>query len=551
MVRTDPWPILYDKILRVGDPTHNVGIATLWSERDLIKDVLDPKEFNVIGNLYSAAGINHVIRNVFANPSIRYIVMWGMDMSGSGTSFVNFMKQGVDESNKIIGARGEIEKEIPKEAIDKFRISIELIDMRRKTKEEVAEFIKTLPAKEPFANGPQVFPASEPEVKYMPSEQVGFRVSGKTVAQTWLKILNTINSYGRIKTTRYASTNEIKEILNLTAVVTDEDIDNVYFPEYLPFSTAELLSYYPEWMTARRLPDMAYNYGERLRDHNGVNQIENIKRLLADRPDSKKMLAVTVKVNDDWSRVNNGDTPCLTQIVCGVQDSKFFLTAHFRSHDMFHGWPRNLFAARKMQKEIADSAGYPLGPCMTISHSAHIYSDDWKTMQELLDKYYLKELGYSPTQHFQEDPRGNWLIETDETTKQIVAKLYTPDMQTQLKIFHGPTAKSVYWQIFDWDLVNLPSHAVDMGCELQKAEIALRLGIPYQQDRPLNFSSLKQETPSSGNILSGEIKLPAQEKIEPEVKQEIVASRIEVQTKSENPTPSKSLEDELKDILGL
>ena len=69
-------------------------------------------------------------------------------------------------------------------------------------------------------------------------------------------------------------------------------------------------------------------------------------------------------------------------------------------------------------------------------------------------------------------------------------------MQTELKIFHGPNAKALYWQIFDWDLVSLPSHAVDLGCELQKAEIALRVGIPYQQDRPLNFSPVLKERAS-------------------------------------------------------
>ena len=559
MNRTETWPILYEKILRVGNPDHYVGVATLWSERDLIRDILDPKEYCAIGNLYSAAGINHVIRNVWANPSIRYIVMWGMDMSSSGSAFVNFMKNGIDDNRQIIGSRGEIEKEIPLVAVNKFRESIELLDMRRKTREEIAAFVKTLPYKPPFATKPEVFPASEPDVKFLPSEQVGFRVAGKTVAQTWLKIVNTINNYGRIKTTRYASTNELKEILNLTAVVTDEDSDSVYFPEYLPFSKAELLAYYPEWMTARRLPDMAYNYGERLRDHNGIDQIENIKKLLQTRPDSKKMIAVTPKVSEDWSKVNNGDTPCLTQIVCGVQDSKFFLTAHFGSQDMFHGWPRNMFAARKMQKEIADSAGYPLGPCVTITHSAHIYSDDWKTMQELLEKYYLKELGYSPTMHFQEDPRGNWLVDTDEKTKQIVAKLFTPDMQTQLKIFHGPTAKAVYWQIFDWDLVNLPSHAVDLGCELQKAEIALRLGIPYQQDRPLNFTSLKNPTPvilggseESNTSKEGVIYVSKKKEENKQIASKVSKpSPTSPEATRDVATLRKSLQDELKEILGL
>src|SRR3990167_10137519 len=105
MNQSNPWPFLYGKILRVGDPNHCVGIATLWSERDLIKDVLSPQDYCVIGNLYSPAGINHIIRNTFANPALRYLVMWGMDMSGSGSALTNFFKNGIDEAHQIKGAK--------------------------------------------------------------------------------------------------------------------------------------------------------------------------------------------------------------------------------------------------------------------------------------------------------------------------------------------------------------------------------------------------------------------------------------------------------------
>ena len=212
---------------------------------------------------------------------------------------------------------------------------------------------------------------------------------------------------------------------------------------------------------------------------------------------------------------------------------------------------------------------------------------DGTQYQELLEKYYLKELGYSPTMHFQEDPRGNWLVDTDEKTKQIVAKLFTPDMQTQLKIFHGPTAKAVYWQIFDWDLVNLPSPCIlhhrrrrrvmhqpaddasmdqmlldnllDIGHELQKAEIALRLGIPYQQDRPLNFTSLKNPTPvilggseESNTSKEGVIYVSKKKEENKQIASKVSKpSPTSPEATRDVATLRKSLQDELKEILGL
>ncbi len=174
------------------------------------------------------------------------------------------------------------------------------------------------------------------------------------------------------------------------------------------------------------------------------------------------------------------------------------MTVHVRSQDMFHGWPRNMFAARKMQKEIADAGGYPMGKLAMVTHSAHMYADDWATAQELLDKYYIKETAqYKPGFHFQEDQRGNWLVDIDWENKLILAKLMTADMATELTLFHGKTAKEVIKQIGEWEILTLPSHALDFGAELQKAEIALNYDLrDWKQDRAINFERQKVESPS-------------------------------------------------------
>ncbi len=486
--RTEKWPILYENILRVGDPDQSVGVVTLWTERDVIKDSLEKKDFAAVGNLYSPAGINHMMRNIFANPHIKHLIMWGADMSGSAASLRNFFEKGIDDNYKIIDAAGEIEKEIPRQAVEEFRKQVELIDMRGKPKEDVVAKVKTFKKEKPFREQAEVFPAAEKLVKTWPSEQVSFRVEAATVAQTWLKVLNKITKYGRVKSTRYATTNELKELLNLNAVVTDEDPENEYFPEYLAFTPQELKAYYPEWLTARRIPGMAYNYGDRMRNMDGINQIEEIKKLLQTRPDSKKMIASLYNVKVDWGAANTGDTPCITQVICGVQDKKLFMTVHVRSQDMFHGWPRNMFAARKMQKEIADSAGYPMGKLSMITHSAHMYSDDWKTAEQIVEDWYIKEAHHKMGYRFDEDPRGNWLIEIDREAKQIVAKLMMPDMSAQLAIFHGRTAEEVAYQIGDWELITMTSHAQIIGIELAKAQMAMEQGLIYRQDRPLDVN---------------------------------------------------------------
>jgi thymidylate synthase len=252
-----------------------------------------------------------------------------------------------------------------------------------------------------------------------------------------------------------------------------------------------------------------------MRTYFKIDQIAQIKKLLKRRPFSKKAIAITYDVFKDWQEVDTGDTPCLTQVLARISNGRLFLTCHFRSQDMFHGWPRNAFALRKVQKDIADYLELSMGSLVIITHSAHMYADDWKTADQILKDSYLKELKYAPRYpHLVLDPRGNWLIDVEYDAAlapeqfyaapahthavknlpiqgKIVAKHYPDErMSVADMVIEGRTAKEVYWQIVDWETMNLPSHIFSIGEELAKAEIALRLGLEYKMDSPLDFSRI-------------------------------------------------------------
>lgn len=500
------WPILYKQVIHVKDPANPVGVVVMWTERQVVADMLKSENYCAIGNLYSSAGISAMIRNVYANPHIRKIVLWGADLSRSGQALMALMENGVDENFFIIGdeKKGQIEKEIGKEAIDLFRKSVEVINLRGKS---VSDFVGTIGSlgdlkSKPFTT-PKIFSTTRPKPFTFPSEQIGFRIHGSTAATTWLKILQNILRYGRNKTTRYTQENELKELLNVMAVVYNEDPDKPYLPHYFPFTEKDLATYYPQVLSAKQIPGIAYTYGQRLRNHDGVDQIRNIIDLIKTRPFSKKMVAFTANVKEDWSVVNKGDTPCLTQILVSIQDGKLFMTTHFRSQDMVHGWPRNVFSLRKLQKLIADESGYPMGVFVMITHSAHIYSDDYALVEKIVSENYDKELGYTSRQMFEEDPRGNIVIDIEESNQvgrptkyaqksknyEIVVKLYAPNGGLLLKEWRGKTAMEVYIDMVNiGDYLVLPSHLIYIGTELQRAEYAIKTGqvAKFSQDPAAN-----------------------------------------------------------------
>ena len=82
------------------------------------------------------------------------------------------------------------------------------------------------------------------------------------------------------------------------------------------------------------------------------------------------------------------------------------------------------------------------------------------------------------------DPRGFFVIAVERALGEIVVRHYDPD-NSPAHVVSGRTGESILLGLLREDLVSQLSHAGYLGAELAKAETALRLGLPYEQDRPL------------------------------------------------------------------
>ncbi len=455
----------------------NIGIATLWTRKDVIARDLDPGSYAVIGNLYYTEGINYIIRSVFLNPDIRYIMLCGTDISKSGEAFAAFMEKGVDSNHRIVGTDCFIDKEIPLDALEEFRRNVQLIDMRGVIDgKQVAAKIKELQALEPFT-AKRKFPMPELKpVEKFPSEEVGFVVRESCIADAWLKIIYNVMRFGFVKKSQHSS--DQKELVNLMAVVED-DPDNPQLKEWLTFGKKEIENYLPQVMTPHVPAGTGYTYGNRLRDVDGRSQIDFIIDDLRKAKYSRRAVAVTWQHGKD---MGSDHPPCWILLQGLVQGDRLFLTCYIRSSDMFAAWPLNAYGLRKIHKEIADGIDLKLGPTTTISASAHIYEHDWKKAQELLEKY------HKPSAKLKFDPRGNFLITLDREKKELVIIHYSPK-QEKLQELRAKDAIDAYRKIMAVSGVSDFEHMADMGAELAKAEIALKNNLKYAQDAPLDINA--------------------------------------------------------------
>lgn len=474
------WPLYFAENLILGSAASSVGVATLWTPKEAFAKKLKPESFRVVGQLYSNDGINPMIRNVMANPTIRTIVLCGQDKIGSADSLSCLIKNGLNEKGEVIGKEeSRVEKEIPRNAVELFRKNIQLIDMRGVLKADDVQGAIDGCAQDttPWAE-PQLFPEPDLSTDWYPSENSGYIYRGKTVADVWPKVLHGILRFGEEKESHHSP--KQKELWNVVTVVTDEDPQNIAWADYFNFTQEHFEGYKPQVMTAEPVPSLAYTYGIRLRDHAGVNQVESIIAKLKAEPFTRRATAALWNVEmDDASE----HPPCLDLVQCVVKYDALYMNAYFRSNDMMRAWPENALALRTLQKEIADAVGVMLGHLTIISTSAHVYEESYAAAKEVVEKAY-------PTLPCEQDPRGNYVIKVVKGEEIQVTHL-TPQGR-KIGLIRGKKAMVIFNEIARNEGVSVMIHALDLGAELQKAQIALELGLPYTQDRPLSFDELKK-----------------------------------------------------------
>ena len=493
--------------LIVGDPEGSVGIVTLWSKAKEIAKRVDPKNYCVIGQLFSAErGLDILIRNLLASPNITNLVITGIDFSKSGIVLEDFFKNGFERGVTDLTEKpcwrvkskypGYIGLDIPEEVLNELKDSMVVIRNTDITKVDFENLPRPSKTRKQY-----IFVRPAEQIKQYQGDYSGYIVRGKTIAEAWIKLLDIIMKFGKVSGTHYDD--QQKEVLDLVSVITEEDPYNPFIPPFLPTNEQRVKEYIPRMTRdVKGESSKNYTYGSRMRSWFGQDQIQAAIAKLVKEPNSR---AVVISLWDPVKDLTIGGSPCLNHIWFRVNEStkKLYMTVVFRSHDMFEGYPENLFALRVLQEEVrrelveklAQSEkpiDIKLGDLICISQSAHLYDDTWETCEEVLKKYKYK---FIPKAQFQWDERGNFIIYLEED--EIVVE-HTSTTKETLGIYRGKTAEDVRDQLIDANIIGNPAHGVYIGKELEKAELALKLNIHYIQDEPLNVNEVvNKKTESS------------------------------------------------------
>jgi len=469
------------------------AVVTGWTPIKAIAPHLDPAHYAVIGQLYSASrGIDFLVRNLLANPHVIRVILLDATKedknAGSVKSLFHFFtfgfEKGTSESGKecwVIPSipAGYIGGDIPKDALNLLRDKVACWIVADKQTLTVHANMYTRSEK-PWGDTPLIFPPQETIPSVLPGTRYGHRIEGKTIADTWVKILHRISTTGTLRPTGYDG--HWQELINMMAVITDEPSE-FYFPtpNYLPVTPEFVQEYIPQILDdAPQKEGVKYTYGSRLRSHFGVDQIEQVIEKLIKEIDAASAVMSLWDVQDHIK----GGSPCLNHIWVRVVDGELSLTAVFRSHDIFGAWVANAMGLRALQQHIRDEISkrshYDLNvaPLIIISQSAHIYGDSFEYAEKVVGDHYSKIVRNEQQDYA--DPCGNFVIELVDGEIQVT---WTSPSGEKVGEYRSKGAKGIMREICA-DVPNIqPAHAGYLGMELQKAGFCLQKGCEYWQDK--------------------------------------------------------------------
>jgi thymidylate synthase len=497
--------------------TGQVAIVTGWTPKESVAKHLEEDEYAAIGKLYSPTrGISPLIRNLLANPHVRHLVLLNAtkeDKNAKSISvledfFLNGFRSGKTDTGRdcwVIDSNngdGYIDRDISPYAINVARLDTGVY--LTNTIAECVEKVKELNNLRPFPSmsEPLIFPEAEPTTSVYPGARYGHRIEGKTIAETWVKLLHRIKTTGTVRPTHYDG--QWQELIDLMAIVTDEP-EGFYFPEpnYLPLTREFLESYIPQILDdAPYRPGVKYTYGQRMRSWFGNDQVEQVIQKLAKEPDAASgviSLWDAGSGNQDWWQMedspddsaiarygrnwgdsdhDHGGSPCLNHIWVRIVDGELSLTATFRSNDMANAWPSNAMGLRALQRHILDrivatsDLHLRMGPLITISQSAHIYDDMWGFVDDLIANQYAAIAKSSTQEYF--DRAGNFVVSHD--TQEITVEWLTANSSEVVKTYKGSKALKLSLEITkDCPAISV-ENALYLGRKLQEAEFYLDIG---------------------------------------------------------------------------
>lgn len=130
-------------------------------------------------------------------------------------------------------------------------------------------------------------------------------------------------------------------------------------------------------------------YGDRLRKHFGIDQLDRAYKALSRNPTGRQVVLQIwdpeCDLPDDDGKPVSPDIPCNICALLKVRDGRLEWLQVLRSNDLFLGVPHNFIQFTCVQEILAGWLGLDVGTYTHISDSLHVYERDFLQLNSIED----------------------------------------------------------------------------------------------------------------------------------------------------------------------
>jgi len=195
-------------------------------------------------------------------------------------------------------------------------------------------------------------------------------VRGRTVEQVWRRAVTEVKVKGeRAERER----GPVREVRGLVAHLEPEGEGAFEVPEDYPLDEGAIREYEDQLLDPE-LRGFEYTYGNRLRRHFGVDQVEGLAERLKEAPETRRAVAVTWDPGRD---LEEEEVPCLVSLQLQSDgDNGLEIHAFYRSWDVGKALVANVIALRRLQERVAERVGLEPTTLTVYASNAHVYEED-------------------------------------------------------------------------------------------------------------------------------------------------------------------------------
>jgi len=485
-------PLYYAERLHIINPEGDVGIATLWSQVEQVRKLLEELEVDlapqsariaVIGNLYGN-GLPQMLRNLLWNPQIRYLLALGQDLSGSRQDLVNFFERGIEAvdylgapAHRIAGATRIIDGSVtPADFSNGIQLTVLGKIGEAETAAAVRRFFTSLPEKSEPAMERRNIPIPQVSVERFPSEPRSHNILRRTPLEAWEELIFRLVRFGhrsRLRKGERLELQNVKAVIQEPVEEADEDLARY------GFSLAHFRLYQQRILDPDKPGDLVYTYGNRLRGyfrHDGavVDGLDIAARRLRADPETRHAYISLWDTSRDLTEGHG--CPCFVSAFFRRFEGKLTLTATFRTHNAMSAWLENVYGLMAIQDYVARNCDMPPGPLTVVSHSISV-SCEPSVLENARRVAEAKKTGHvvdrrTGKHELRFDPHGNFTVTVDREAGEIVVEHSFEGMR--IGEYRGKTAEAIEDQLARDVALSEISHALYLGREVARKEMELK-----------------------------------------------------------------------------